>query len=119
MAWSGTPINITRDGSGEETSTSDAKRSQTIHTCRYEDFAMHKMSMLPNCPQMSSHAHCLMHNEKTCASQPACPGKCVPKGAIFLGSEDFVHKQTCMGKNVNATYNFYKLSDGTECYKKA
>lgn len=112
MGWTGLPINVSANGSDEKMQTSS-------QTCRYEDYASNKMSMLPNCPQGKELADCLMHGGKTCTPQSECPNKCPSKDALFLGSGSFVQKQSCLSVNKNEMYNFYRLPDGSECYKKA
>ena len=118
MGWEGTPISTSQPESGETPRRIDNGRSD-IHTCRYEDFTSNRMGMLPNCPQASKLPHCLMHDGKACNPLASCPGKCIPKSSLFLGSEEYSHKQHCIGKNTKVTYNYYQLPDGTECYKEA
>ncbi len=97
--------------------------------CRYEDYRTHRMSMLPNCPQVYN--KCLMHDGMECDPIPACPRSCPNNAAIFLGSESYVEpndlsirgqSHKCKIKHDTNTkpvaYNFYKLPDGTECFKK-
>lgn len=75
------------------------------------------MSVLPNCPQIKNGDTCPMDDGTRCKRMRSCDTIC-PNESSFIASSPYVYEESCSGKKVKHTakFNFYRLSNGTECF---